>query len=63
MYMGLKKIYDKLVLRWGRELANEIIAKRQAKSSQRQAKGGSKKLDMLDSRARVPGSFESGKKR
>lgn len=62
--MGVKKTYERLVKRWGRELANEIIAKRLAepkKSTTQKASG--KKKDMLDSWGRLPGSFEAGKKR
>jgi hypothetical protein len=62
--VGVQKIYDRLVDRWGREIANEIWAKRST-----QPRGGTnagpkkKSKDMLDSWKRLPGSFESGKKR
>lgn len=62
--VSVQKIYDRLVDRWGRELANEIWAKRSTQPS-----GGTntspkkKRKDMLDSWARLPGSYEGGKKR
>jgi hypothetical protein len=62
--MGVEKSYEELVLRWGRELANEIIAKQMLKPTSHISNGnGRKRLDMLDSKARLTGSFESGKKR
>lgn len=57
--MSVQKIYEKLIRLWGRELANEIMAKRASqipfrKGGKRSARKGSPVL---------PGSFESGKRR
>jgi hypothetical protein len=51
-----QKKYERLVERWGRELANEIMAKRL--STPRKKKLGQKKWSPV-----LPGSFESGKRR
>ena len=37
--VGVAKIYDKLVKRWGRELANEIMAKRASKLPKKKSTG------------------------
>lgn len=72
--MSAQDKYEKLVRKWGRELANEIFAKQHAalanqpigksnKKKSKQAKAKKKKgPDALDSWARLPGSFEGGKK-
>ncbi len=54
--MGIMRKYNALVVKWGRELANEILAKRlgSTKSSKKKQSKG---------RAVVSGSFESGKRR
>jgi len=56
--MGVQKKYDALVKEWGRELANEIMAKR---ASKRPAKKGKSKGQHWS--PVLPGSFESGKHR
>ncbi|KAB2877334.1 hypothetical protein F9K33_16535 [bacterium] len=55
--LGIQKKYDKLVRQWGRELANEIMAKRASRMPIRKGKkhGGGSPI--------LPGSFESGKRR
>ena len=52
-------MYEKLVQKWGRELANEIMAKRASKTGLKKGtKSGKRKWSPV-----LPGSFENGKKR
>lgn len=69
--MGVQRYYEKLVKRWGREIANEIFSKRssteplQFSKKQSGAKKAKKvRIDALDAHwARAAGSFENGRKR
>lgn len=54
--MSVQKMYERLVEKWGRDLANEIMAKRLSKPRKKQH--GQKKWSPV-----LPGSFESGKRR
>lgn len=56
--MGVQKMYDKLVKQWGRELANEIMAKRAARGPNKKGKKASGAGSPL-----LPGAFEAGKRR
>lgn len=56
--MGVQKMYDKLVKRWGRELANEIMAKRATRGPNKNGKKTSGRGSPV-----LPGSFEAGKRR
>ena len=59
--MGAQKTYEKLIRLWGRELANEIMAK---KASQKPfTKRGKKSKNARKWSPVLPGSFESGKRR
>lgn len=57
--MSVQKIYEKLIRRWGRELANEIMAKR---ASQLPFRKGEKRSVRKGSPV-LPGSFETSKRR
>ena len=58
--MSVQKKYDRLVKQWGREIANEIWAKRGA-AIPFQKKG--RVVSQSRSSPLVPGSFGSGKRR
>ena len=56
--MGIQKKYENLVKAWGRELANEIMAKRASKRPVKKGKNKGLRWSPV-----ISGSFESGKKR
>jgi hypothetical protein len=56
--MGIQKKYDALVKKWGRELANEIMAKRASTRPAKKGKGKARHWSPV-----LPGSFGSGKHR
>jgi hypothetical protein len=55
--MGIMRKYNALVVKWGRELANEILAKRLGSTKSKKGKRGKGRGPI------VSGSFESGKRR
>ncbi len=67
-YFAKVAALNELIDKGGGEAKDAAIAKSQlantsARNAQRSKKDKSKKMDLLNSRAMLPGSFESGKRR
>lgn len=56
--MSVQKQYDRLVKKWGRELANEIMRKRAAAIPFTKNRASKRRGSPV-----LPGSFENGKQR
>ncbi len=56
--MGVAKMYDKLIKKWGRQLANEIMLKRASRLPQTKKRSTGNSWSPV-----LPGSYETGKRR